>query len=319
VRDSFAFVGYSGTFGIRSLRALNVADPINPTLVAQESCYNWPEDCVLRDSFLYIVEAYQFQVFNVARPREPVLTGSCGLSSYATDLRLVDTLAFMSGLPLTVVSVAQPGNPRILSTWSRGVAGLDVVDTVLYAVGQNAQFWAVSVANPSSPRTLDSLHLPSYDGEDVVVVGSIAYVGERVIRVVDVSDPANLRLRAAVSTPSTWTPRLVYAAPYVYACFGEGGVAIYETTHVAFAEPKMVAAEQARKGASVVRGVLNLGVGSRQNTAYRAELLDISGRKVLDLKPGANDVRALAPGVYFVREAQAQAQAQAVRKVVKLK
>jgi hypothetical protein len=33
-----------------------------------------------------------------------------------------------------------------------------------------------------------------------------------------------------------------------------------------------------------------------------ASLLDISGRKVLDLKPGANDVRALAPGVYFVRQ-----------------
>jgi len=32
-------------------------------------------------------------------------------------------------------------------------------------------------------------------------------------------------------------------------------------------------------------------------------LLDISGRKVLDLKPGANDVRQLAPGVYFVRPA----------------
>jgi len=42
----------------------------------------------------------------------------------------------------------------------------------------------------------------------------------------------------------------------------------------------------------------------------------ISGRKVLDLKPGPNDVRSLAPGVYFVREAQTQAQAQAVRKVV---
>jgi hypothetical protein len=43
-------------------------------------------------------------------------------------------------------------------------------------------------------------------------------------------------------------------------------------------------------------------------------LLDISGRKVQDLKPGANDVRTLAPGVYFVREAQAQARV--VRKVV---
>jgi hypothetical protein len=32
----------------------------------------------------------------------------------------------------------------------------------------------------------------------------------------------------------------------------------------------------------------------------RAALLDVSGRKVLDLLPGANDVRTLAPGVYFV-------------------
>jgi len=66
---------------------------------------------------------------------------------------------------------------------------------------------------------------------------------------------------------------------------------------------------------TVVRGVLVLGaVGSRQHSAYKAELLDVGGRRVLNLKPGANDVRALVPGVYFVREAQAQAQA--VRKVV---
>jgi len=56
--------------------------------------------------------------------------------------------------------------------------------------------------------------------------------------------------------------------------------------------------------ATLVRGVLVLGVvGSRQNTGYRAELLDATGRKVLDLHPGANDVRALAPGVYFVHQA----------------
>ena len=54
--------------------------------------------------------------------------------------------------------------------------------------------------------------------------------------------------------------------------------------------------------ATVMRGVLVLGaVDNRQNTAYKAELLDIAGRKELDLHPGANDVRHLAPGVYFVR------------------
>jgi len=74
---------------------------------------------------------------------------------------------------------------------------------------------------------------------------------------------------------------------------------------------------------TIVRGVLVLpGPGTRSelpernSVMSRAALLDISGRKVLELHPGANDVRALAPGVYFAREAQAQAQAQAVRKVV---
>jgi hypothetical protein len=64
----------------------------------------------------------------------------------------------------------------------------------------------------------------------------------------------------------------------------------------------------------MVRGVLFLGDCPRTGTVPKAALLDISGRKVLDLMPGPNDVRALSPGVYFVREAQAQAQA--IRKIV---
>jgi hypothetical protein len=58
-----------------------------------------------------------------------------------------------------------------------------------------------------------------------------------------------------------------------------------------------------RPSASIVRGMLELAVDRRQNTAYRAALLDIAGRKVLDLHPGPNSVSRLAPGVYFVRHA----------------
>jgi hypothetical protein len=66
-------------------------------------------------------------------------------------------------------------------------------------------------------------------------------------------------------------------------------------------------------GATVVRGVLLLAARASSSASC---LLDVSGRKVLDLHPGANDVRGLSPGVYFVREAQAQTQTQAVHKVV---
>ena len=69
-----------------------------------------------------------------------------------------------------------------------------------------------------------------------------------------------------------------------------------------------------KQQATVVRGMLFLPPASGVNRSASSVLLDVSGRKVLDLHPGANDVRALAPGVYFVREAQAQAQA--IRKVV---
>jgi hypothetical protein len=61
-------------------------------------------------------------------------------------------------------------------------------------------------------------------------------------------------------------------------------------------------ADGPRLAATIVRGVLFLGGDCpRTGTVPKAVLLDISGRKVIDLKPGANDVRSLAPGVYLVR------------------
>ena len=69
------------------------------------------------------------------------------------------------------------------------------------------------------------------------------------------------------------------------------------------------------KGA-IVRGVLMPGgADSTQDAVCRAELLDFSGRNVLDLKPGENDVSRLAPGVYFYRLAAGDSTA--TRKMVK--
>jgi hypothetical protein len=58
--------------------------------------------------------------------------------------------------------------------------------------------------------------------------------------------------------------------------------------------------------ATVVRGVLLLPrdmteLPGNSDRVPRPALLDASGRKALDLRPGANDVSALPPGVYFVR------------------
>jgi hypothetical protein len=56
-----------------------------------------------------------------------------------------------------------------------------------------------------------------------------------------------------------------------------------------------------RLTASVVKGTLFLPQSLTPDPKSRIALLDISGRKVLDLHAGANDVSQLSPGVYFIQ------------------
>ena len=65
---------------------------------------------------------------------------------------------------------------------------------------------------------------------------------------------------------------------------------------------------------TLIRGVLHLRpspfplpVGEGQEVRGRSLLLDVSGCAVMPLSPGPNDVRHLAPGVYFVRRPSAAA------------
>jgi hypothetical protein len=77
-------------------------------------------------------------------------------------------------------------------------------------------------------------------------------------------------------------------------------------TCVAVQSPAVLNAQPAT---TIVRGVLRLGAGTVPQSGAsdalglsRAALLDASGRKVLDLHSGPNDVSRVGPGVYFVRE-----------------
>jgi hypothetical protein len=69
--------------------------------------------------------------------------------------------------------------------------------------------------------------------------------------------------------------------------------------------------------ATIVRGVLFLSDDRGPGTGDRAALLDAAGRRAMTLKPGANDVSQLGPGVYFVRSAVGRERpAASIRKVV---
>ncbi|MEO0069545.1 MAG: hypothetical protein ABIK18_01970, partial [candidate division WOR-3 bacterium] len=75
--------------------------------------------------------------------------------------------------------------------------------------------------------------------------------------------------------------------------------------NVGVEERSQPTAKGSRLNATIVRNVLKLGTedGRRKTEdGHRSSvLLDISGRKVFELNPGENNIRHLAPGVYFIR------------------
>jgi hypothetical protein len=64
---------------------------------------------------------------------------------------------------------------------------------------------------------------------------------------------------------------------------------------------RLTGAAAANAGATIIRGVLNLQ-SATCNLKSEIALLDASGRKVMSLHSGSNDVSDLPPGAYFVRE-----------------
>ena len=129
-----------------------------------------------------------------------------------------------------------------------------------------------------------------------------------VVMVVDGTTNALMRGIAVGSYPKAlaWNP--AHSWMYVANHYGSSITVLRDTLVLGVEENRpWVSSRETRP--TFVAGVLFLpGLGTRSelpernSVMSRAALLDISGRKVLDLKSGANDVRALAPGVYFLEE-----------------
>jgi hypothetical protein len=222
---------------------------------------------------------------------------------------------------LGVISISDPANPTQvgfcdLPGWLHDVA---VSGNYAYLAAYLDGLRVVSISDPAHPVEVGHYDTPG-EAMSVAVDGNYAYVADEShgMRMVRVSDPAN-PVEVGYYDIHHYALGVAVAGDLAYVAAYDAGLQIYRPYGAGIEEtpPRPTGAAEAN-AATITRGVLVLGaVDSRQNTAYRAELLDIGGRKVATLHPGANDVSRLAPGVYFVRQASGVKRgASTVRKVV---
>jgi len=89
---------------------------------------------------------------------------------------------------------------------------------------------------------------------------------------------------------------------YEFLLAGEPAMPVWAPPGGGVAERAKPQVSSRKLGPTIVRSVLSLpGAISGERLAVSADLLDATGRRVMELLPGANDVRHLAPGVYLVR------------------
>jgi YVTN family beta-propeller protein len=214
-----------------------------------------------------------------------------------------------------VVVIDCAADTVLRSIRSGGWPGTAYVDTVTDKVFVSANVYShiIDAATDTIEATLDGGLGRAIDngrpgGANLAYClkgGLCVYSGIYLSRVIKVgTDPSAL----------AWNP--THSWVYV-ANTGSSSISVVSDTMLGVEETSNARPRMSNVGATVVRGVLVLGaVDSRQNTGYRAELLDITGRKVLDLVSGPNDVGRLAPGVYFVRAVSREPSAASCRKVV---
>ncbi len=237
-RDSFAFTDWAYPY----LRSISVTDPAKPDKAGACIIFNRAEDMALRDSLLYVAEDDKLQIVNVARPRQPQVVGTLSLPERSGELILADTFAYAATYAgVVIVGVARPQSPYVVGTWPRDAIGIDLRDTILYAVTYSSPtedvLLSLSVANPAAPYLLDSVIVPR-TMFDVVVIDTVAYVGGWELRFVSVTDPRDLRLLGERWVPPSLSiRRLLYEPPYVYVAATDGGVCIMETLQTGVAEP----------------------------------------------------------------------------------
>ena len=304
--DSFAFMGW---FNTPFFRVADVSEPTQPAFVGSCDPFEYAQDMVLRDSFVYCAENYKFQVVNVARPRAPQVVGTLSLPDYTSGMCLQDSLAYVSTYPLAIINVANPSQPEIVGSIARGAWSIFVKDTLAYLPNVGLFVW--NVANPAAPTPVDSLTF-GHMVYDVVVVDTLAYLAcSDGLRLANVADPHNMTVIALHSLPYIgW--RLAHDSQYVYVAMQDAGVCIFETTATGVAEaPKPSRPRSSiRLAPNPARNWADIIVTSPLSSPCRFTLFDATGREVasVNVAPGSTNERRtrielghLAPGLYFLR------------------
>jgi hypothetical protein len=293
------------------LSVVSVADPTNPIEVGHIDAKRSAEDVDVDGDYAYVADLDSgLRVISVADPTNPVEVAHIDTIGVTFSVAVSGNYAYVFGGELSIVQISDPEHPVTVGRCNiPGWATYGAVSGYYaYVVTYRDGLVVIRVADPTHPV---QVWQRDWDYGGVAVQGSHLYVGAKGVKVFSLADPGRpVEIGHYTIGGTSGAAGVAADGEYAYVACSWAGLQIYQYYGAGVEESHKPHAEGCKPTATVMRGVLMIG-DRGQGTGDGAELLDAAGRKVLRLHAGANDVSALAPGVYFVCE-----EPQAVRRVI---
>jgi len=314
VKETLAYLTDVG-----GLHILNVSDPREPHEVGACDLPDPACGIFVSGNYAFVADASDgLRVVDVADPTQPHEIGHYNTRIEAWGIFVTGDLAWLSNavLGLRVIDVSDPLTPHEVGFFdTRGWSWNSQVANGHAYMADNRGLSIINVTDPARP--FETGYCYTTEARDVAILGSYACIADGVagLRIIDVSDVGNPREVGFHDVPG-YVEGVVTQGENIYAVAGGAGLGIYRFLGAGIGARANLGTRHSATQPTLLRGgLLLIGVDGANASGV---LLDISGRRVMELQAGANDVRHLAPGVYFVRSGPSAASGErsAVCKVI---
>jgi hypothetical protein len=219
VSGTLAYIGEGVT-----LTVLDVSSPARPSVRARLTLPQFVVDLQIVGGRVYVVCRNSLHIVDIRIPDRPVLLGSLlGAASVAESVQLVGDYAYITdSIDTHIIDVRDPAHPTFRKSLSGMYAPMRIVGSLAYAASSTG-IQILDIRDPLNPKSLGNL--TNIFARDFQVVGTLAYVVgyDKVLRIIDGSNPSSPVSRGSVATPE-WSHSLQVVGGIAYIGYGEDSV-----------------------------------------------------------------------------------------------
>jgi hypothetical protein len=192
-----------------NLDIVDIASPVNPTLVGNHVLSGGAVDIFASNHFAFIAEGsylgfFGLEIYDFSDPANPQFVNRCSTPQRASSVFVDNNIAYVGDEGgLEIIDVSNPESLSVLRYLEGAVTDVYVSHNYVYLVNLSTGLTIFNVIDPSNPIMVGHYQQSVNQTKAITVAGNYAYVVDRGtgLNIIDVSYPSDPVLVTSFDTP----------------------------------------------------------------------------------------------------------------------